>query len=76
MLARPMLPATESTLETLSGEVLWGTKAIARFLDVSEDKVRALRDAGAPIGRVGGHVCSFRTDLMQWLRDQVTRNNP
>ena len=61
----------ENTPHTLSDECLWGQKAIAAFLGCSLDKVAALRDAGAPIGKAAGHVFSLKSDLVRWLRQQI-----
>lgn len=56
---------------SLREECLWGQKAIAAFLGCSLDKVTALRDAGAPIGKAAGHVFSLKSELIHWLRQQM-----
>lgn len=56
---------------SLKGEALWGGKAIAAFLAVPVDKIQSLRDAGAPIGKIGGQLVSARTELLKWFQATI-----
>lgn len=63
-------------LSTLRGEALWGGKSIARFLDVPIDKLATLREAGAPIGKVGGQLVAMRSELLRWLQATIASDRP
>lgn len=49
---------------------LWGGKRIASVAGVSVETVRRswAKDPTSPIRRVGGRLCTWPSDLRQWLR--------
>ncbi|MGE0853638.1 MAG: helix-turn-helix transcriptional regulator [Hyphomicrobiaceae bacterium] len=73
------MPITERahislTARALAVEGLWGAKAIARFLGVSQDTVRAwARDPQVPIFKPPGsrRLFALRSELLRWLRTSV-----
>jgi hypothetical protein len=55
---------------TLEGDILWGAKAIARFLDCSVDFVETLcDDRSAPVRKRAGRICALKSELVAWLSD-------
>lgn len=74
MMRGATVPAVNAIPETLKGDVLWGAKAIARFLDCSPDFVETLcEDRSAPVRRKAGRICTLKSDLVAWLSDAGTR---
>lgn len=68
------VPAVNAIPETLKGDVLWGAKSIARFLDCSPDFVETLcEDRSAPVSRKAGRICALKSDLVAWLSDAAPR---
>ncbi len=52
-------------------EKIWGVKAIAEFLGVSESKVRRMaKRPTVPIYRPAGMYFAFRSELTDWLRSK------
>lgn len=68
------LPAVNAIPETLRGDLLWGAKAIARFLDCSPDFVETLcEDPSAPVRKKAGRFCALKSDLVAWVSDAGPR---
>jgi hypothetical protein len=57
----------------LATESLWGAKAIARFMGLSEDTVLRMekRDPSFPVRRRGGRIFSTRTEIVVWLQPSI-----
>ncbi|WP_296435598.1 MULTISPECIES: hypothetical protein [unclassified Rhizobium] len=55
---------------TLAIESLWGCKAIARFMGLSEDTIHRLekRDPTFPVRRRGGRMFVTKSELVIWLQ--------
>lgn len=55
----------------MSGETLWGAKAIATFIGVSVDTVYVwATDPMKPIYKPGGRYCANKDELALWLRSK------